>query len=255
MDYLTTNKTAWDARTRVHLTSDFYDVAGFLSGKTSLREIELGELEVAGKSLLHLQCHFGLDTLSWARMGSRVTGVDLSEVAIVEAQKLAERTQLSAEFICSDVYSVASKVEPHDIVFTSYGAIVWLPDLTLWAQTVAACLTPGGQFYMAEFHPAQQLFDGYSYFNRGEPDIELEGTYTENTGDDQQTLMCWSHSLSEVINALLQAGLVLEFFHEFDFSPYNCFEGLEAQEDGRYVLTHQGQKVPLVYSISARKPA
>jgi len=255
MDYLTTNKIAWDARTRVHLTSDFYDVEGFLSGKTSLTEIELSELAVAGKSLLHLQCHFGLDTLSWARMGAKVIGVDLSEVAIAEARQLAQQTQLSAEFICSDVYSVAGKVEPQDIVFTSYGAIVWLPDLTLWAQTIAACLKPGGQFYMAEFHPAQQLFDGYSYFNRGVPDIEQEGTYTENAGDEQYTLMCWSHSLSEVINALLQAGLVLEFFHEFAFSPYNCFAGLEAQANGRYVLKHQGQQVPLVYSISARKPA
>ncbi|MFB2669950.1 class I SAM-dependent methyltransferase [Shewanella xiamenensis] len=255
MDYLTTNKTAWDARTRVHLTSDFYDVAGFLRGNSSLREIELSELDVAGKSLLHLQCHFGLDTLSWARMGAKVIGVDLSEVAIAEARKLAQQTQLSAEFICSDVYSVVGKVEPQDIVFTSYGAIVWLPDLTLWAQTIAACLKPGGQFYMAEFHPAQQLFDGYSYFNRGVPDIEQEGTYTENAGDEQHTLMCWSHSLSEVINALLQAGLELAFFHEFAFSPYNCFAGLEAQADGRYVLKHQGQQVPLVYSISARKPA
>lgn len=254
MDYLKTNKTAWNARTRVHLTSDFYDVAGFLSGNTSLREIELEELNVAGKSLLHLQCHFGLDTLSWARLGANVTGVDLSDEAIIQAQKLARETQIDAQFICSDVYDVANKVAPQDIVFTSYGAIVWLPDLTLWANTIAACLKPGGQFYMAEFHPVQQLLEGYSYFNRGEPDIEQEGTYSENGGDELHTLVCWSHSLSDVMNALLQAGLVLEFIHEFDFSPYDCFDGLEAQGDGRFVLKHQGHNAPLVFSLSARKP-
>lgn len=122
MDYLAINKSAWNKRTHTHVASKFYDVEGFLSGKCALQEIELSELEVKGKSLLHLQCHFGLDTLSWARKGAEVTGIDLSSTAIEKAQELALQAGLEAEFICTDVYSTAEKVsKQYDIVFTSVG--------------------------------------------------------------------------------------------------------------------------------------
>ena len=264
MDYLAINKSAWNKRTHTHVASKFYDVEGFLSGKCALQEIELSELEVKGKSLLHLQCHFGLDTLSWARKGAEVTGIDLSSTAIEKAQELTLQAGLEAEFICTDVYSTAEKVsKQYDIVFTSYGALCWLPDLELWAQVVRDCLRSGGQFYMVEFHPLEVLFDGYSYFAQAEPDIDEEGTYTENCSGEKDVLVTWPHSISDIINALLRAGLRLEHYNEFDFSPYNCFEGLveevHIQASGervlRYVMEHKQQRVPLSYSISAKKPS
>ena len=263
MDYLAINKSAWNKRTHTHVASKFYDVAGFLLGKCALQEIELSELEVQGKSLLHLQCHFGLDTLSWARKGAQVTGIDLSSTAIEKGNALTLQAGLAAEFICTDVYGTADKVsKQYDIVFTSYGALCWLPDLDLWAQVVSDCLKSGGQFYMVEFHPLEALFDGYSYFSQAEPDVDEEGTYTENCSGEKDTLITWPHSIADIINALLRTGLRLEHYNEFDFSPYNCFEGLveevHVQASGervlRYVMQHKQQRVPLSYSISAKKP-
>jgi len=256
MDYIATNREAWNRRTRVHLTSAFYDVEGFLQGNSSLREIERAELgPVAGRSLLHLQCHFGLDTLSWAREGARVTGVDLSPVAIESANALAAQTGLAADFICADLYSFGdTSTAQFDIVFTSYGALCWLPDLERWAALVARSLKPGGTFYMAEFHPVQDLFAGYSYFHSPAPAIEQEGTYTENDSGETATLVTWAHPLSEVINALLGAGLQLCRLNEYPWSPYNCFENMVEREPGRFSIEHQGQAIPLVYTLTARKP-
>lgn len=262
MDYLAVNQSAWNKRTQTHVASKFYDVEGFLSGKCALQEIELSELEVKGKRLLHLQCHFGLDTLSWARKGADVTGIDLSSTAIEKAQALAKQAGLDAEFICTDVYSTPDKVtKQYDIVFTSYGALCWLPDLDQWARVVSDCLKAGGQFYMVEFHPLEALFDGYSYFSQAEPDIDEEGTYTENCSGEKDTLVTWPHSIADVLNALMRAGLTLEHYNEFDFSPYNCFEGLVAESHTgvsgesvqRYAMEHKNQRVPLTYSLSAIK--
>lgn len=253
-DYLTINRAAWDQRTRAHVVSDFYDVAGFLAGKTSLREIELAELtDVSNKRLLHLQCHFGLDTLSWARQGALVTGVDLSPVAIEEARQLAGKAGLDANFVCSDVYGFENPApDSFDIVFTSYGAIDWLPDLTRWAEVVGANLAPGGTFYMAEFHPVYDLVSGYPYFPQSEPCVEEEGTYTENGKDVVTTMATWGHPLSSVINALSRVGIRIERLNEFPFSPYNCFEDLEEREPGRFYRRYEGQDLPLVYSITGR---
>ncbi|WOT05189.1 class I SAM-dependent methyltransferase [Shewanella youngdeokensis] len=265
MDYLLINQQGWNRRVQTHVTSDFYDVAGFLQGNSSLQEIELAALNVAGKSMLHLQCHFGLDTLSWARLGAKVTGVDLSTVAIEQAKSLAAQAQLDAEFVCTDVYTVPQRVAGQfDIVFTSYGAIVWLPDLNKWAQTIASKLKAGGQFYMVEFHPAQAVFDGYSYFHQHEPDIEDEPTYTENAGSKTDTFVSWPHSLADVINALITANIEIASFNEYPFSPYNCFAGLSQEtaevelmgvstECERYYVEQQGQRLPLTYAISGIK--
>lgn len=254
-DYLEINRSGWDQRARIHYTSDFYDVAGFLAGGTSLKEIELGELtDVQGKSLLHLQCHFGLDTLSWTRKGAQCTGVDLSPVAIEQARELAKRSGLEAEFVCSDVYSYRRSQSPaFDIVFTSYGTICWLPDIDRWAKVIADNLVPGGSFYMVEFHPIYDLLEGYSYFTQPDPDIEEGGTYTENGANLQAKFANWSHPISSVINALQGAGIQIERLKEFPFSPYNCFAGMEEREPGRFSLSHRGQDVPIVYSLMARK--
>jgi SAM-dependent methyltransferase len=256
-DLFEMNRVGWDRWAEVHVESEFYDVNGFLAGATSLREIELAELTgVAGKRLLHLQCHFGLDTLSWAREGAICTGVDISPVAIRKAHELATQTGLAAQFVCSDVYSFRAPTSaPFDIVFTSYGAICWLPDLSRWAEIVASNLVPGGRFYIVEFHPIHDLLAGYSYFTRPVPNIGAEGSYTENGADAVAKLATWAHPLSSVINALVRAGIHIEHVNEFPYSPYNCFEGMVEREPGRFYLSHEGNDVPLVFSISGRKPA
>ena len=256
MDYLAINKETWDKRTLIHLESEFYDVAGFLAGNTSLKHIELAEVgEVKGKRLLHLQCHFGMDTLSWARLGAEVTGVDLSSNAIKQANKLAQQLDINANFVCSDVYDFAEQVtEQYDLVYTSYGTICWLPDLNKWAQLIYKSLKPGATFYIAEFHPFYDVFAGYPYFHQIQPDIEQEGTYTENDNGELSTVVTWAHPLSEVINALITAGLTINQLNEHDHSPYNCFDDMEEREPGKFYVKHKQADVPLVYSIKASKP-
>jgi SAM-dependent methyltransferase len=255
MDYLKINKQTWNQRTTVHVDSKFYDVESFLKGKSSLQPIELEQVgNVKGKKLLHLQCHFGLDTLSWARLGAQVTGVDLSSAAIEQARNLAEKSGLEARFIENDIVQFGkANTDLFDIVYTSYGVLCWLPDLNQWAQTIVNSLKPGGELHLIEFHPYNDVLSGYSYFPQAQPDIEEEGTYTENCDGETSTTVTWAHSLSEVINALITSGLSIEVFNEHPYSPYDCFEGLEMVDGLGYQLIHKEQQVPLVYSIKARK--
>ncbi len=257
-DFLTVNQNAWDNRTELHLESDFYDLPGFLAGNTSLREIELAELDVRGKNLLHLQCHFGQDTLSWAREGAAsVTGLDLSPKAIAAATSIASELKLDdrANFVCGNVLDARALVQGEfELVYSSYGVLCWLPDLTAWANTIASCLKPGGLFFLAEFHPIKALMDGYDYFHTGKADVEQEGSYTENSREAENTMVSWSHDLGEVVSALINAGLVIESLREYDFSPYDCFDNLLEEEPGRFRQRLDGKPLPLVFSIKARKP-
>lgn len=255
MDYLHINKEAWDKRTKVHVGSTFYDVDAFKDGKSSLNAIELRQVgHVEGKKLLHLQCHFGQDTLSWVREGAKVTGVDLSTEAIEQANNLKLSLGLEATFVAKDIYQFGHEnKEKFDIVFTSYGVLCWLPDLSQWAKTIASSLTKGGEFHLVEFHTFNDLLCGYSYFPQPEPDVEEEGTYTENCDGEKSKMVTWAHSLSEVINALISAGLSIEQFKEYPYSPYKCFEGLDHVSGMGYQMLHKGQQVPLLYSIKARK--
>ncbi len=256
-DYLRINRAGWDRRTDIHVGSAFYDVPGFLAGGCSLREIERALVgDVTGQRLLHLQCHFGLDTLSWARRGARCTGVDLSPKAIEHARRLASQSGLAADFVCSDVYAYEARIEASfDSVFTSYGAICWLPDLDRWAAKVAQQLVPGGRFHMVEFHPVYDLRAGYGYFHRSAPDIETEGTYTDG-GDStaaRSELATWVHPLGTVVQALIDAGIRIDTLREYPYSPYNCFDGLEEREPGRYYLQHAGHDMPLTYAIAGTR--
>nr|WP_253820893.1 class I SAM-dependent methyltransferase [Vibrio sp. 99-70-13A1] len=255
MNYLDVNKEAWDKRTKVHIESDFYDVESFVGGKCSLNPIEKSQLgDVDGKSLLHLQCHFGQDTLSWARLGAKVTGVDLSPDAIKQAISLKNSMGLNANFVESDVYQFGrNNVDKFDIVFTSYGVLCWLPDLTEWANTISNSLKLNGEFHLVEFHTVNDLLAGYSYFQEDTPNVEEDGTYTENCDGTKLPMVTWSHSISDVINSLIRAGLQIESFIEYPYSPYNCFEGLEFVPNHGYQMLHIGQQVPLLYSIKARK--
>jgi SAM-dependent methyltransferase len=200
VDYLRINRDSWDKRTKIHVSSESYDVQGFLSGISALNEIELSEMDdVGGPMLLHLQWHFGLDTLSWAREGAIVTGVDLSPVAIAMAVDIRDEARLPGDFVCSDVYSFDRGEQPeYDTVYTSYGSVGWLPDLEAWAGVIATNLRVGGIFYMAEFHPLNDLVSGLSYFHSPSPDVEEKGTYTENCTGAETKLITWPHPLSQV---------------------------------------------------------
>ncbi|WP_371372331.1 class I SAM-dependent methyltransferase [Thalassotalea aquiviva] len=256
-DYLSINQKAWDMRTPTHLASKFYDVGGFLQGACTLNPIELELLgDLVNAKVLHLQCHFGLDSLSLARKGADVTGVDLSASAIKAAQQLCLKTGLAAQFIQADVIDFGkTNRQQYDLVFTSYGVLCWLPDLSAWAETIHRALKPGGQLILVEFHPFNDVLSGYDYFFRTEPDIEQEETYTENCNGAQSTVVTWPHALSEVITALINAGMQVEVFNEHKYSPYNCFEGLEQVEGKGFVKKYHGHTVPLIYSIKARKQA
>lgn len=249
------NKKAWDKRTSVHFDSEMYDVDGFLDGKCSLKEIELSEMgDVRGMTLLHLQCHFGLDTLSWARKGAKVTGVDLSPEAIKKANELKTKAELEGHFICSDVYDYENAASPvFDIVFASYGALNWLPDLDGWARIVAKSLKVGGHLHLIEFHPAYDLHSGYSYFSQKEPDVEESGTYTENCSGKLAMVASWPHPLSEVVNALIENGIAIDHLNEFPFRPYDCFDDVEEREKGRFYVKNQKHAVPLLYSLKGTK--
>ena len=255
MDYLEINRQAWNKRTATHFSSAMYDVEGFLNGGCGLREIELAEVgDVQGKSLLHLQCHFGLDTLSWARRGAEVTGVDLSDESIRKANELKVHASLDAEFICSDVYGFKGDANTeYDIVFVSYGALNWLPDLEKWAQIVSSNLKTGGHLHLVEFHPTYEFFCGDPYFSQEQPEVGEGGAYSENSDGETARIMTWPHPLSEVLNALANNGITINHLNEFPFSPYNCFDDLEELEPGRFYPKVGLHSAPMTYSIKGTK--
>lgn len=260
-DYLEINRKSWNNRVDVHLKSDFYDVKGFLKGESSLNDIELNLLgDIKGKSILHLQCHFGQDSISLSRLGANVTGVDLSDRAIDHAKRLAGEANVNATFICCDIYDLPAYLnEQFDIVFTSYGVIGWLPDMDKWAKIISSYLKPDGKFVFVEFHPIVWMFDDdfksieYNYFNSGAIQEIQEGTYTDGENGLLQEYVTWNHSLSEVINSLIQSGLLISSFNEFDYSPYNCFSQTVEFEPNKYRIKHLSNNIPMVYSIVATK--
>lgn len=259
--YFEANKELWNQRTAVHKDSSFYDLPSFMKGKSALTPIELKELgDIRGKKILHLQCHFGMDTLSLARMGATVTGIDLSDKAIDTARELNAQLGLDARFICCNVYDLEEHLnEEFDIVFTSYGVIGWLPDLQPWARLIARYLRPGGFFYMAEFHPVVWMFDDdftcikYYYHNRELIEMESVGTYTDRNADIKAKEYSWNHGISEVLNSLLGQNLCLEFFNEFSYSPYPCFSNIVQGPDGNWRIKGMEDKIPMVYSLRMRK--
>ncbi|MEZ4807795.1 MAG: class I SAM-dependent methyltransferase [Flavobacteriales bacterium] len=257
------NRTLWNERTAHHIGSAFYDVEGFVAGRNSLSAIELELLgEVRDAHLLHLQCHFGQDTLSLARMGATVTGLDLSDAAITEARNLQQRCGLNADWITGNVVDHHAELDDRfDIVFTSFGTIGWLPDLKPWAANIARYLKPGARFVFVEFHPAVWMFDNdfthvqYSYFNRHVIVEEEEGTYAEKDAAIKLPSYSWNHDLGEVLTALLEEGLRIERFVEQDGSPHDCFARTVKGADGLFRIAGMEGRLPLVYGLVARRPA
>jgi 2-polyprenyl-3-methyl-5-hydroxy-6-metoxy-1,4-benzoquinol methylase len=262
-NYLEINRQSWNNRTDAHLKSEFYDLQNFIQGRSSLNAIELELLgDLSGKSVLHLQCHFGQDSISLARLGAEVTGVDLSDKAIANAKQLAKETKSNTDFICCDIYELPKYLNRQfDVVFASYGTIGWLPDLDKWAKVISKFLKPKGQFVFAEFHPVVWMFDDnfqnitYRYFNSGAIIESENGTYADKNADISQEYVMWNHGLSEVLNSLIKNGLTINSFQEYDYSPYDCFDHTLEFEPKKYRIKHLDNKIPMVFSLSASKTA
>ncbi|MCW5922520.1 MAG: class I SAM-dependent methyltransferase [Saprospiraceae bacterium] len=260
-DFFAANRHGWNLRTEVHKTSEFYDVEKWKQGGSSLTPIELREVgDVAGKSLLHLQCHFGQDTLSWARLGAQVTGCDLSDKATEYARQLSAELGIPAQFVCCNLFDLPAHLDGQfDIVFTSYGTIGWLPELASWAKVINHFLKPGGLFYIAEFHPVVWMFDEqmaffkYPYHNMGVIETEQSGTYADRSASIAYKEFGWNHSLSEVVNSLTGEGLRIEFLNEYPYSPFDCFDKTVKGDDGNYRIRGLEGIIPMVFSIGARK--
>lgn len=265
------NRRVWDAWTTIHVESAFYDVASFKNGDRPIRiaqyeREEVGDVE--GRTLLHLQCHFGLDTLSWARLGATVTGVDFSEAAVAAARQLAADVNLPARFLVSDIEGLPGVLdESFEIVYTSGGVLGWLPDIASWGHVAAKFVRPGGFLYITEIHPVAQVFENegvepgelrlaYPYWSHREPlRFEVKGSYADrDTPTEGLVEYGWDHSLGEIVTSLADAGLRIEFLHEFDFVRWPV-DYLVKGEDGRYRLPEASKgQLPLFFSLKASKP-
>jgi SAM-dependent methyltransferase len=262
------NRRRWEEITPVHVRSSFYNVEGFLRGERALDQLESdGAGDVRGRSLLHLQCHFGLGALSFARLGAQVTGVDFSESSIAKARELSDRCRLSARtrFLCCEVLELDQHLdERFDVVFTSYGVITWLCDLARWGRIISRFLKPGGRFFMVEIHPVSFMFHeesgkleiAYDYFNDpGGLVIPPEPDYADRNYVPVHGERFWAWSLADVHSAIAAAGLQITDFREYPFSIYRQFSYLERHEDGFWHMPAGRPQMPLLFSISARRPA
>lgn len=264
--YIEANRKLWDTWTAVHIPSEFYDVEGFRQGACTLVQVDREELgDVTGCRLLHLQCHFGLDTLSLARRGAVVTGMDISPDASGQARTLAAECDLDARFVCCNLYDLPNHLDGEfDIVYTSGGVLAWLPDLKRWGEIIARYLRSGGAFHIREFHPFVSIFDNegdpgpprlrYPYFHAPEPSrYEDSGSYADPDAPVGVVSYEWEHPLGEVITALTDAGLRIEYVHEFPYSTYQAFPFLDQGEDGLWRYPGLARGLPLMFSVRAIK--
>lgn len=260
------NQALWDEIAPIHLKA-YEEVAMLRRGEPILDELELQEIgEVRGKTLLHLQCHIGTDTLSWARQGAIVTGVDFSAQSIACARQLQQELQLSATFLQANVYELPAILRASfDVVYTSRGVLCWLRDLDLWARIVAHFLKPGGIFYIMETHPVAHIFDDagsgeltmtYPYFHKEEPTCwdGDDPDYADAAYVPQHPSYEWQWSLSDIFNALLQAGLQIESFQEHERLFFKLFPGMANCSERWFHLPRYAGKLPLLFTLKARKP-
>ena len=270
-DPIGTNRETWDRWTDLNYASDFYDVDGFKAGRSSLDPIELaGVGDVAGRRLLHLQCHFGMDTISWARLGARVAGVDFSPRAIERAIELARACDVTAEFYCCDVSEAATRVPGEfDIVFVSYGAISWLPELETWARTIAAKLARGGRLFVVDHHPSLWVFDDtdppttaaadaqlryrYPYFGTEALREEATGNYSTPDSDIVSVSYSWQHTFEEIVGSLLCAGLRITELREYDRIAWAWFPWMERGDDDLWRMPAHVGDIPLMFSVTATR--
>ncbi len=261
IDHTTLNKKWWNNAVSIHMNTELYNLSAFKKGKSSLGTIELEELKnVRGKTLLHLMCHFGMDTLSWAREGALVTGVDLSDNSIRHAEQLSKEIGVPATFICSDVYKLTSVLnKKFDIVFTSYGVLLWLSNIKGWAKIIYRYLKKGGIFYIVEHHPFTNVLTHdfkiqYKYFDKGAALEDSPGTYADWNADIKGDTYMWSHTMSDVINSLIEEGLKIQYIHEFPFTIYDQFPGfMRKNKQGQYVFKKKSIEIPLLFSLKTIK--
>ena len=273
-EYQQANLKLWNAWATLHAgmkSDDYgYNIEAFKAGRSTLYQLDIDAVgDVAGKSLLHLQCHIGVDTLSWARRGARVVGADFSDKAVAVAQQVNDELGLGGRFVRSDLYKLPEVLdEQFDVVFTSYGVLTWLPDIPRWGQIVGHFLKPGGVFYIAEIHPFLSIFDerntnsltelrlAYPYFHRSEPtQWPVEGSYADPTAQiGSLTEYGWFYSLSDVINALIEAGLTIEYMREYPFCCFKALPFLERRDDGWWYPPDNSDLLPMTFTIRAHKP-
>jgi SAM-dependent methyltransferase len=265
---LEANRANWDDRTAIHLESQFYDVEGWLREARGPRAREREALgDVAGLRLLHLQCHFGLDTLAWARVGAQVTGLDFSPAAVDAAREIAARAGLAdrATFVCADVYDAVDVLSraTFDVVYVSAGALCWLPSADRWASQVGALVAPGGRFYLHDAHPVawaladDELRFAHTYFEEPEPfTIETDETYTDADRPlHAKRIYEWNHGIGEIVTALIRHGLRLEWLVEHDWTSWPRFPFLIPTDDRSWTTPPGTARVPLSFSLLADKPS
>lgn len=260
-DYSLINKAWWNSAAPVHARSKLYGLESFKKGKTSLQKTEIEELgNVKGKTLLHLLCHFGMDTLSWARRGAIVTGVDISDTSIKLARKLSREINVKGAFICSDVYNLPQKLDKKfDIIFASYGAILWLSNIKKFAKIVKNFLNDDGVFYVIDLHPFTNILSSefelaYKYFEHGPHLDDSDGTYSDWNEAIKGETYFWDYTLGDIVNAFVKEGFKIEYMHEFPYTMYEQFPGLmEKNKKGQYVLKNKKLQIPLLFSLKVRK--
>lgn len=268
-EHMRSNQRGWNLRVAAHANSTYYNLDEFRAGRSSLRRLELESVgDVAGKKFLHLQCHVGLNAISWAKLGAQVTAVDFAEEALALGRGLAADVGADVRFVHSNVFDLPKTMDDRfDIVYTDYGVLGWLPDLGEWAKVVAHFLKPGGVFHLVEIHPITAAFtdaDGDLkltplLFNDGPYDYEVTATYGDGYGQAEQipsyTEYFWPYLTSSVITALMNAGLALEVFRE---TPVDCrqrFQSMVPDPDEEGCWRLPGDPIPLTFVVSARKPA
>ena len=266
------NLANWQERVGIHAESSDYNLAAYIADPKHLSDVvrydraRLGD--IAGLDVLHLQCHIGTDTLSLARLGARtVTGLDFSPAALATATELAERAGARIAYVQSELYSAPAALQGtrFDLVYTGVGAINWLPDIRAWARVVAACLRPGGRLFMREGHPMmytldqsrtdQQLVITQPYFEQTQPQRwEESHTYTEGPALTNRVNFEWSHGLGEIVQAVIDAGLVIARLDEHTQMPWRAFPWMVADGED-WVLASGRERLPLMYTLIATQPA
>ncbi len=266
--YMEVNRRHWDELVPIHEASSFYDVPSFRQGRSTLLPVEKREVgSVRGKTLLHLLCHFGLDTMSWSREGATVTGVDFSHPAIATARLIALQQGIEARFVNCNLYDLEQHLEGEfDIVFMSYGVLSWLPDLREWARITSRYVKPGGFVYLIDFHPLASSLDDspgakgliltHSDLHNGLPTPwSGDGSYADRLAHlENRTIYEFSHDLGEVVSSLIDAGLRIDHLHEFPFAAGPKMASMTKGEDGYYYPPQDAPSFPYMFSIKATKP-
>jgi SAM-dependent methyltransferase len=272
-EHAATNRASWDERAPAHAASPDYRIADFVADPGHLSDVVRFDLprlgDIAGLRGVHLQCHIGTDTISLARLGARMTGLDFSPASVEQARALSERSGTPVEFVVADVYDAVGVLGAgqFDLVFTGIGALCWLPDIRRWAEVVDGLLAPGGRLFLREGHPmlwaladpddSGLLRVEHPYFETAEPSVWDEGgTYvsTDHVFATTRTYE-WNHGLGEVVSALLDRGLVLTGLVEHDSVPWDALPGLtEPVGAGEFRLRDRPERLAASYTLQARRP-